>query len=30
VESACSLDVMRLEGTITDERYKRGIDLLEH
>lgn len=30
VESACSLDVMRLERTITDDRYNRGIDLLEH
>ena len=29
VESACSLDVMRLEGTISEERYVRGIALLE-
>jgi four helix bundle protein len=29
VESACSLDVMRLEGTISEERYDRGIALLE-
>lgn len=29
VESACSLDVMRLEGTITEDCYKRGIELLE-
>jgi len=29
VESACSLDVMRLEGTITEDRYNRGIELLE-
>ena len=29
VESACSLDVMRLEGTISEDRYHRGIALLE-
>ena len=29
VESACSLDVMRLERTITDEQYARGTALLE-
>jgi four helix bundle protein len=29
VESACSLDVMRLEGTITEDRYNRGSALLE-
>ena len=29
VESACSLDVMRLERTITDEQHARGMALLE-
>lgn len=29
VESACSLDVMRIEGTISEERYQRGIELIE-
>ena len=29
VESACSLDVMRLERTITEEQYARGMALLD-
>lgn len=29
VETACSLDVMRLEGTVGEEQYARGIELVE-
>ena len=29
VESACSLDVMRLEGTVSDQQYEIGMELIE-